>query len=219
MDISTTASAATPAKNPNPNSEKGGAGDGCKRTSTSTGTSGGTEGSLGVGFNIINNASDFGARGRVAKRTGPRVSVNKRDPQLAGVDAYGDAGPDGPVSIFGKARPRPQAPPHQTAQALLEEQVEMHDGSTAGHKMMRLMARADEVVAGHAASAPRWPAHAGAAGSLQQDPWVQAHMPIVPITSLRAERNARGGIESIEFDREKFLGFLSAHSWAVLRLP
>ena len=124
-----------------------------------------------------------------------------------------------PAHTCAPATPRWALAHTQTAQALLEEQVEMHDGSTAGHKMMRLMARADEVVAGHAASAPRWPAHAGAAGSLQHDPWVQAHMPIVPITSLRAERNARGGIESIEFDREKFLGFLSTHSWAVLRLP
>lgn len=80
---------------------------------------GGGEGSLGVQFNIVNNASDPGARDRVAMRTGARVSVNKREPWSAGCDAYGDPGPDGPVNIFGKARQRPQAPPHQTAQALL----------------------------------------------------------------------------------------------------
>ena len=75
------------------------------------------QGSLGVSFNIINNAADPAARDRVAMRTGTRVYA--KDPSSSGCDAYGDPGPGGPVSILGKARPRPQAPPRPTAQGLL----------------------------------------------------------------------------------------------------
>ena len=71
-----------------------------------------------------------------------------------------------------------------STQALLEEQVELHEGSSLGRTMMRLMARADEIVAGHAASAPRWPAHVTAAGECQHDACVKANMPIVQVTII-----------------------------------
>lgn len=79
---------------------------------------GGGEGSLGLRFNIVTGEKNDALRNHVKMRTGPRVTMNRKDAWRQGSDHFGDYSE--PVSIItGKGKAPPVAPPRQHPDALM----------------------------------------------------------------------------------------------------
>lgn len=79
---------------------------------------GGGEGSLGVRFNVVTNEADPNAREKAKCRSGPRVSINVKDPWLEGANKYGEH-TQGRVDILtGKMRANYEVPTRPTPENL-----------------------------------------------------------------------------------------------------